>query len=112
MVISDRETIVVVNAGLERVFGYSRAELLGQHYSLIPPGAVGADSDTVQDDPLDRHITVVGRRRDGAEVMVEVGRSGLSSLPGGEIAVFVWDVSHRQRRGTDAEAKFAVPCRC
>jgi diguanylate cyclase (GGDEF)-like protein/PAS domain S-box-containing protein len=105
MVISDREAIVVVNAELERVFGYSRAELLGQHYSLILPGAVSADSNTVQDHPLDRNITVVGRRRDGAELMVEVRRSKLSSLPGGEIAVFVRDVSHRQRRGTDAEAK-------
>jgi diguanylate cyclase (GGDEF)-like protein/PAS domain S-box-containing protein len=95
MVISGHGHIVLVNAELERVFGYSRTELVGQHYGVILP----TDGSAPPAHQLGRNLALTGRHRDGAALPVEVRKSRLASGPDAEIAVSLREISGRQGAG-------------
>jgi signal transduction histidine kinase len=76
--------IELVNAQTEALFGYARADLLGQPVELlVPEGFQGAQ-------PL-------GRRKDGSEFPVEVSLSSIASEGGVLGIAAIRDVSEKQR---------------
>ena len=106
MVIVDREgTIVLVNAQVERLFGYERAELIGQQVEILVPdrfsgmhmafrsGYVGEPHTR----PMGLGAELYARRKDGAEFPVEVTLSPLETEDGLLISAAVRDISERQR---------------
>jgi formate hydrogenlyase transcriptional activator len=85
-VIAPNGTIVLVNQQLERQFGYSREELLGQAVEVFLPDAVRAGQ-ALHD--------VYLRRRDGSEFAAQVGLTPLKTEQGQYMLGSVVDISGR-----------------
>jgi len=108
--------IVLANAQAERVFGYSRDELVGSPVDMLVPDAVRAAhprrrADYV-DDPRPRPIGVgmqlAGRRKDGSEFPAEISLSALETDRGLLVSAAVRDVTDRleiQAEGERARAQ-------
>jgi two-component system, cell cycle sensor histidine kinase and response regulator CckA len=104
--------IALVNAQTERLFGYPRAELIGQPVEMLVPEAVRAAhpahrlgylSDP-RPRPMGAGMELAGRRADGSEFPAEISLSAVRSESDGGVlvAAAIRDVSDRKR----AEAKF------
>ena len=87
MVMIDRSgTIVMVNAQLERDFGYTRDEMIGQPIELLVPTRFHADHPTYRsqffNNPQTRAMgagrDLFGTRKDGSEFLVELGLNPIS----------------------------------
>ena len=106
VVIVDREgRIVVVNAQTEAVFGYSRAELLGQPVELLIPqrlhAAHVAQRAPYQVAPRARAMgagrELFARRKDGSEFTVDISLSPLATPEGTLVISTVRDVTERKQ---------------
>ena len=103
-------TIVLVNAQTERLFGYSREQLLGQPLEILVPDSVREIHPQHRRDygsapiprPMGAGMELAGRRSDGTEFPAEISLSAISTSDGTIVAAAVRDVSERQR----AEQKF------
>jgi two-component system cell cycle sensor histidine kinase/response regulator CckA len=103
VVIADHAgTIEFVNAQTERLFGYPRAELLGQSVALLVPLRLRTRDVSERTFP---DLDLFGLRKDGTEFPVEVSRSLLESEGRQLFASAVRDVS--ARRATEAALEVA-----
>jgi PAS domain S-box-containing protein len=76
--------IVLVNAQMEKLFGYSRDEMLGQPVELLVPGR-----------SLKAGRDLFGRRKDGSEFPVEVALSPVRTDAGEYTLASITDVTER-----------------
>ena len=106
MVLVDREgTITLVNAQTERLFGYQRAELIGQDHELLVPESARARHrghrdryfGDAQARPMGAGLELSARRKDGTEFPVEVSLSPLTSAEGPVVCSSIRDVTARRR---------------
>jgi PAS domain S-box-containing protein len=103
-------TITLVNAQVERLFGYHRDELLGQPVEILVPGYARdrhpAHRDGYLHDPAPRPMgagmPLAGRRKDGSHFPAEISLSSIDTEDGVLVSAAIRDVSARTR----AEAKF------
>jgi PAS domain S-box-containing protein len=107
MVMVDRAgRIVMVNAQAERVFGYPRAELLGQPVEmLVPerfrdrhPGLREAFLAEPQARPMGAGRDLYGRRKDGTEFPVEIGLNPIETDEGAMVLSAIVDITARKRQ--------------
>jgi PAS domain S-box-containing protein len=105
VIVDTTGAIVLVNTQTERLFGYPRAELLGQSVDVLVPerfrGPHGAHRAKFVADPNVREmgagLALHGRRRDGSEFPVEISLSPLETEDGTLISSSIRDISERRR---------------
>jgi PAS domain S-box-containing protein len=113
MVIVDRDgRIVLVNGQAERLFGYARAELLGQPIELLIPARFQeahvrhrtgyAGQPRVRE--MGAGLELMARRKDGTEFRVEVSLSPMETEEGLWITSAIRDVTDRVRLGEELRA--------
>ncbi|HUH00711.1 MAG TPA: PAS domain S-box protein, partial [Kofleriaceae bacterium] len=112
LIVDGGQRLVLVNRCIEEMFGYSSDELVGQPLDvLIPPRFRSSHREQVDQMHerggsrmmgADREL--VGVRRDGTEVPIEVGLSTVETELGRCTMAFVIDISARRR----AEAQSAA----
>ena len=117
MVIVDSDgVIVIVNAQVERLFGYDREELLGQRVDILVPDRFRVEHPGHrQDYGRDPHTRSMGaglelyaRRKDGSEFPVEISLSPLETEEGLLVSSAIRDVTDRRRAELDASHFRAV----
>lgn len=106
MVIVNRDgTIQLVNAALERLFGYTREELVGQPVELLIPIRYHSRHPDHRDGffaeprsrPMGAGLDLWGRRKSGMEFPVEISLSPLETEDGLLATAAIRDVSERKR---------------
>jgi PAS domain S-box-containing protein len=105
MVMVDREgAIILVNREIERLFGYSREELLGKSIDMLVPRGTRTQHPTLRTNyfraPERRAMgtgrDLFGRRKDGSEVPVEIGLNPIDTDNGMCVLASVVDLSARK----------------
>lgn len=97
--------ITLVNTQTERLFGYQRAELLGQPVEVLVPERFWADHrkhrsnymQNTQARPMGAGLELYGIRKDGKEFPVEISLSPQHTDDGVMVSSTIRDISHRKR---------------
>lgn len=105
LIMVDREgRITVFNTMAERIFGYTRAELIGLPIETLVPDRFAAGhilsrsrfSEKPQARPMGRGRDLTAKRRDGTEFPVEIGLSPVETPAGTQVLAAVIDISARR----------------
>jgi formate hydrogenlyase transcriptional activator len=105
LVIDPEGRIHLVNAELERQFGYARDELVGQSVDLLVPEGLrsvqGAGRASFADPPPARPMgasgELFGRRKDGSSIAIEIELRPIHTTDGRFVLASVVDVTERRR---------------
>ena len=122
VVVDETGRILDVNPMAEQLFGYSRAELVGEEIETLVPGRVRGvhaanrlrymTSPTAR--PMGIGMELAALRRDGSEITVEISLSPLDTAQGVLVIATVRDVTQRRQlrdfgaaalRASEAERK-------
>jgi PAS domain S-box-containing protein len=107
MVMIDRDgLIVMVNTQTERVFGYSRGELLGRPVEMLVPERFRRDHPSLRSSffatPVSRPMGIgrdlYGRRKDGSEFPVEIGLNPIETDDGSMVLSAIVDITDRKEK--------------
>jgi PAS domain S-box-containing protein len=104
VLINKEGKITLVNSSAEKLFGYSREELIGQTMEMLTPGRVKESQphfrDMFQATPKVRSMgagrDLVAIRKNGSEFPVEVGLSPLDSTEGNMVMASIIDTTERK----------------
>ncbi|HKU40225.1 MAG TPA: PAS domain S-box protein, partial [Polyangiales bacterium] len=97
--------VTLVNSEAERLFGYTRAELVGQPIEIFVPEAVrarhprlrAAFAGTPRQRAMGQGRDLRARRKDGSEIPVEIGLNPIETAEGLLVLCAVVDISERKR---------------
>jgi len=107
MLVADRDgNITFANRTTERLFGYSREELVGQTVEFLVPerfrrqhaGERDAFTQAPQVRPMGANRDLVGRCKDGREIPIEIGLKPFETAEGFFTLATIVDISERQSR--------------
>lgn len=95
-VIDGEGKIALVNAQVEKVFGYRRKELLGKSIELLVPEQAGFFREpTIR--PMGTGLELSGVRKDGSNFPVEISLSPLDTEEGLLVTAAIRDVTERKK---------------
>nr|WP_298682040.1 PAS domain S-box protein [uncultured Dongia sp.] len=103
--------IEMVNAQAERVFGYARAELLGQPVEMLVPDRFRGHHPGLRQSfhqepdarPMGAGRDLFARRKDGSEFPVEIGLNPIETEDGTMILSAIVDISDRKQKERSIE---------
>ncbi len=110
VVMVDRKGIIVlVNRETERLFGYSRSELLGRSIDALVPDRLRKQHPKERNDFFGNPHTramgagrdLYGVRKDGVEIPVEIGLNPIATADGMFVLASVVDISPRKQAESD-----------
>jgi PAS domain S-box-containing protein len=114
LVVDADGTISMANAQCERLFGYSRDELIGQKVEMLVPATIRPQHPELRASfhraPATRAMgaksELHGRRKDGSLLPVDIGLSPLPGLDGTEnqVAVSIRDITERKLAEVELKA--------
>ena len=104
--------IEMINAQAERVFGYSRRELLGQPVEILVPERFrdhhpklrSAFFHDPQSRPMGAGRDLYGLRKDGSEFPVEIGLNPIETEEGTMVLSAIVDISDRKQKEASVQA--------
>jgi PAS domain S-box-containing protein len=105
LMIDRRRIITLINRKGEDLFGYPRDEIIGQPIELLLPeqlrephaAHVAGYFAAPRDRPMGAGSELVGRRKDGSEVALEIGLSSVELPEGSFTLASVIDITERKR---------------
>jgi PAS domain S-box-containing protein len=97
--------ILLLNLATEKLFGYSREELLGQPVEVLVPDALRPGHSQHRTDywdhpatrPMGSGLALYGRRKDGANIPVEISLSPVKSDDGFRVTAIIRDITEREQ---------------
>ena len=104
-VINERGDIVLVNATTERLFGYTKQELVGKSVEMLVPERFRKTHETYRraflgeprSRPMGAGRDLYGLRKDGSEFPIEVGLSPIESNARTWVLSAIVDITERKR---------------
>lgn len=111
LMIDRRRRIALINRATEELFGYARAELIGQPVEvLVPPRLRDRHQDFVESffaAPQKREMgagrELHGQHRDGHEIQIEIGLNPIETREGMFTLASIIDITERKRRDLELE---------
>jgi len=112
VVIDTNGKIAIVNGQAEKLFGYSRTEMIGQPIEILVPDRYKEKHVAYRDGYIDHPKTrpmgagrlLTGRKKDGSEFPVEISLSPLDTEQGLLITSIVRDITDRRRAEEQIQA--------
>jgi PAS domain S-box-containing protein len=104
VLVNERGHIVLVNAQTEKLFGYSRDELLGASIEMLVPARFRPGHPALRDSfaaaPVARSMgagrDLYGRRKDGSEVPIEIGLNPIATAVETFTLAAITDITERK----------------
>lgn len=105
VMVNHHGSIEMVNTQAERLFNYSRAEMLGQKIEILVPDRFRNGHPTKRDmflhapqsRPMGAGRDLFGRRKDGSEFPIEIGLNPIETDEGMMVLSSIVDISERKR---------------
>jgi PAS domain S-box-containing protein len=112
IMVDEGGTMLLVNTQAERLFGYSRGDLVGRSIDMLVPARLRADHRQYRRAFAERPETrgmasgreIFGLRRDGSEVPIEIGLTPIVTQDGLVVLSSIVDISERRQ----AEERFRL----
>ncbi len=105
VMINDQGIIEMVNNQAEKLFGYSRSEMLGQSVEMLVPARMRGTHPEMrsfyflnpQSRPMGKGRDLYALRKDGTECPVEIGLNPIHTEEGTKVLSAIVDISERKR---------------
>jgi PAS domain S-box-containing protein len=105
LMVNQQGRITLVNAQMEKLFGYSREELIGMPIEALVPEQFRARHAGLREDflagpqarPMGAGLDLYALRKDGTEVPVEIGLNPIETEEGVWVLGAIVDISERKR---------------
>lgn len=106
LMVNSEGRITLVNTQTEKLFGYTRSELIGQRMEMLTPERYRRDHPQLRSSfflhpstrPMGVGRDLYGRHKDGTEVPIEIGLNPINTNDGMYVLASIIDISERKRR--------------
>jgi PAS domain S-box-containing protein len=105
LIVDARGVVTLVNAQAERLFGYTREELLGQPIEILVPARFRSQHPGMRQGffarpsvrPMGAGRDLYGLRKDGSEVPIEIGLNPIEAAGATFVLASIIDITERKR---------------